>query len=457
MDAAGSSPEMLWQSALGTLENMVGRLAYETIFRCIRPLSLGEGEFVLGVSNQFAKEWLESRYLPTVTRCLNQAAGEPVAVRVTICDAAPAPSPPVESQAPMVPSPVVLDENFGSTPLNPKYTFDTFVEGNSNRFAHALALHVARGGGAGVDATPLFIWGGVGLGKTHLMQAIAHHVLQHHPHRRIVYVQAETFVNQILRAIRDANTSEFRAAHRNVDVWLVDDVQFIAAKEGTRSEEEFFHTFNTLYQTNKHVVMSSDQPPRGLRILDERLRSRFESGAVADIKPPDVVERIAILQKKAALAGAEVPIDVLDHIANITWNIRTIEGALISLLAYTSLQGEAITLEVAQEVLKDYASGEGKHQVTINDIVKLISDRFGISKEDLNSKKRSRNIVFPRQIAMYLARQLTSDSLMVIGKAFGGRDHSTVLHSCGKISRLMATDDATVGLVNELMSLVQTS
>ncbi|MGD8239129.1 MAG: chromosomal replication initiator protein DnaA [Armatimonadota bacterium] len=450
--------DTLWQNALAALESAVGRLAYETIFRCIRPLSLDQGELVLGVNNQFAKEWLESRYLPTVTHCLHQAAEEPIALKVTVCETSTVPPPaPEPRRAPAPASPVVLDQNFGSTPLNPRYTFDAFVEGNSNRFAHALALHVARGGGGGVDANPLFIWGGVGLGKTHLMQAIAHHVLQNDPRRRVVYVQAETFVNQILRAIGDRTTSEFRAAYRNVDVWLVDDVQFIAAKEGTRSEEEFFHTFNTLHQTNRQIVMSSDQPPRGLRILDERLRSRFESGAIADIKRPDVLERIAILQNKASLAHADVPMDVLEHIASITWNIRTIEGALTSLLAYSSLEGESITLEMAEEVLKDYSTGQGKHQVSIEHIQKLVSDRFGVSREDLSSKKRSRNIVFPRQVAMYLIRELTSSSLMQIGKAFGGRDHSTVLHACGKINELMSTDDATMGLVNDLLSQAQTS
>jgi chromosomal replication initiator protein len=457
MEAAAITAQSLWDSALASLENMVGRLAYETIFRCIRPVSLDGSALVLGVNNQFAKEWLESRYLPTVTHCLNQAADRPIALQITVCETSALPARVPQRHVPPPPRPVVLDQNFGSTPLNPRYSFDAFVEGNSNRFAHALALHVARGGGGGVDANPLFIWGGVGLGKTHLMHAIAHYVLEHDSHRRVVYVEAETFVNQILRAIRDGSTSEFRAAYRNVDVWLVDDVQFIAAKEGTRSEEEFFHTFNTLHQTNRQIVMSSDQPPRGLRILDERLRSRFESGAIADIKPPDPEERIAILQKKASLVNTDVPLDVLQHIASITWNIRTIEGALTNLLAYASLQGEPITLDSAREVLKDYASGRGRHQVSIEHIQKLVGERLGVSKEDLVSKKRSRNIVVPRQIAMYLARRLTNSSLMEIGKAFGGRDHSTVLHGCSKIDQLMTSSDATMALVNELMSQAQTT
>ncbi len=456
MEGVSPSPERLWQDALAALEKAVGRLAYETIFRCIRPLALDGDELVLAVNNQFAKEWLQTLYLPTVTHYVNEAAGKPIAIRVTISDSPTAPGRQPRPEGAARPGGVLLDDNFGSAPLNPKYTFDTFVEGNSNRFARTLALHVARGEGAGVNATPLFIWGSVGLGKTHLLQAIALYVLAHHPHRRVVYVQAETFVNQNLRAIRDGKITEFRAAYRDVDVWLVDDVQFIMAKTGaTRSEEEFFHSFNTLYEADKHIVITSDQPPRALGIVDERLPSRFESGAIARIEPPDVTERIAILQMKASLGNAEVPMDVLKRIANITSNIRTLEGALTSLLAHASMRGEPVTLDLAREVLRDYPSGEDQHQATIEHIARLVCERFRISRKDLSGTKRSRAIAFPRQVAMYVARQLTTCSLIEIGKAFGGRDHSTVGHACSKIARLMTSDDATIGLVNELMSEAQ--
>ncbi|MFQ6132158.1 MAG: chromosomal replication initiator protein DnaA [Armatimonadota bacterium] len=447
------SAEFLWEGTLDALRDKTSPATYETVFKGIRPSSYEDGTLRLQVRNQFAKEWLVERHLDVLQESVWQAAGARVDVAIEVADetAQPAPTP-----LPPTPRPAAgVDTSFPSPPLNPKYTFENFVEGNSNRFAHAMALNVANGGARGIHANPLFVWGGAGVGKTHLMQAIGHHVLENYPGQRVVYVSGETFVNHVVTAIRDKRTADLRRKYRSVDVWLVDDVQFIAAKDGTRSEEEFFHTFNTLHETDKQIVMSSDQPPRGLQILDERLRSRFESGSIVDIKRPDVLERIAILQRKAENLPIHIPMEVFEYIARITWNIRVLEGALTNLLAWASINNVQVTPEIAEEILKDYSVGGAKQPVTIDHIVQVVASHFGVRQEEMLGPKRSRAVVLPRQVAMYVCRELTNHSLVEIGKAFGGRDHSTVLHACAKIGELMDNDDHLVGLVNEFMSQLQ--
>src|SRR5699024_8141486 len=318
------------------------------------------------------------------------------------------------------------EENNQRDQLNPKYSFDTFVIGNSNRFAHAASLAVAEAPAQSYN--PLFIYGGVGLGKTHLMHAIAHYILSQSPDTKVVYVSSEKFTNELINSIREYRNEEFRNKYRNVDVLLVDDIQFIAGKEGT--QEEFFHTFNALHEANKQIIISSDRPPKEIPTLEDRLRSRFEWGLIADIQAPDLETRIAILKKKAKVENINVPDDVMLYIATkIKSNIRELEGALIRMVAYSSLTNEDITVELAEEALKDIISNDKPKEITVNSIKDVVSKDFSIKIEDFNSKKRTRAIAYPRQIAMYLTRELTDLSLPKIGDEFGGRDHTTVIHA----------------------------
>ena len=449
MPETTDTASILWRAALHSIAGKTSPAAFDGILKSIEPLDFVDGRLRLGVPNQFARDWLAERHMEAMRESVWRVAGDGVEIDLVVSDNH-APPDSVEALPKARPH---EDDSFRSTPLNPRYTFESFVEGNSNRFAYALALNAARGGAQGVGPNPLFVWGGVGLGKTHLMQAIGHHVLANQPDRRVVYVSAETFVNHVVTAIRDKKTDEFRRKYRSVDLWLVDDVQFIAAKE--RSEEEFFHTFNTLYETNRQIVMSSDQPPRGLQVLNERLRSRFESGTIVDIKRPDVTERIAILQKKSAHTNLEIPLDVFEHIARITWNVRVLEGALTKVLAYASINDVQVTMEVVADLLKDYSSGEGNYQVTLDRIVEVVARHFGVSIEEMLGPKRNRTLVLPRQVAMYICRELTSSSLMEIGRRFGGRDHSTVLHAYSKIVQLMEQQDQMVAVVNDVMNQAQ--
>ncbi len=328
-----------------------------------------------------------------------------------------------------------------TTTLNPKYTFETFVVGNNNRLAHAAALAVAETPPGEKTYNPLFIYGGVGLGKTHLMHAIGHHVLKLYPDTKVMYVTSEVFTNELIAAIRDEKTDEFRMKYRNVDVLLIDDIQFLGGKE--RTQEEFFHTFNTLYEANKKIILSSDRPPKEINTLEDRLRSRFEWGLITDIQPPDYETRIAILSKKCQLEGTQVPQHILEFIASkIDTNIRELEGALNKILAYSKLMApdKEITLELAEKALKEFIDTNSKKELTIEDIQAEVASYFNIKLEDFKSSRRSRNVAFPRQIAMYLARELTNVSLPKIGEAFGGKDHTTVLHACEKIKELINKD-----------------
>ena len=319
-----------------------------------------------------------------------------------------------------------------SSSLNPKYTFDTFVTGSSNRFAHAAAMAIADNPGKVYN--PFFMYGGVGLGKTHLMHAIGNSVLKSHPDLRVLYVSSEQFTNEIIQGIRDGQMDRFRQKYRNIDVLLVDDIQFISGKQST--QEEFFHTFNTLHDAQKQIILSSDRPPREVQKLEDRLRSRFEGGLITDIQAPDLETRIAILKNKALLDHYDVPNDVMVYIASrIDSNIRELEGALTRVVAYASLIKVPVTTEVVAEALKDVFPQGASREVSMEVIESIVASHFGITVEDLHSKKRTRTIAFPRQIAMYLCRELTDTSLPRIGEFFGGRDHTTVLHACDKISK----------------------
>jgi len=336
--------------------------------------------------------------------------------------------------------------------LNPKYNFDTFVVGNSNRFAHAACLAVAESPAKAYN--PLFIYGGVGLGKTHLMHAIGQFVLEHSNRMKVSYVTSEKFTNEMINSIRDDKTVEFRNRYRNMDILLVDDIQFLAGKE--RTQEEFFHTFNTLYEANKQIIISSDRPPKEIPTLEDRLRSRFEWGLITDIQPPDLETRIAILRKKAQLENLSVPDDTVSYIANkIQSNIRELEGALIRVIAYSSLNGEEINPDMAAVVLKDMLPTNKPRQVTIELIQELVSSFYNIRTDDFKAKKRTRAVAFPRQIAMYLSRELTDSSLPKIGEAFGGRDHTTVIHAYEKINNELQNNISLQENIKDLIEQIE--
>ena len=340
---------------------------------------------------------------------------------------------------------IVSDEM--NTNLNPKYTFDSFVIGNSNRFAHAASLAVAESPAKAYN--PLFIYGGVGLGKTHLMHAIGHYVLQNNPSAKVVYVSSEKFTNELINAIKDDKNEEFRTKYRNVDVLLIDDIQFIAGKE--RTQEEFFHTFNVLHDANKQIILSSDRPPKEIPTLEDRLRSRFEWGLIADIQVPDFETRMAILKKKADVEKLNVANEVMVYIATkIKSNIRELEGALIRIVAYSSLTNREITVDLASEALKDIISKkQGKH-ITIEIIQDVVANYFNLRVEDLTSQRRTRNVSYPSQIAIYLSRKLTEMSLPKIGEEFGGRDHTTVIHAYEKISDNLNRDESLQHTIDDL-------
>lgn len=336
--------------------------------------------------------------------------------------------------------------------MNSKYTFDTFVIGSGNRFAHAASLAVAEAPAKAYN--PLFLYGGVGLGKTHLMHAIGHFVLEHNPRAKVLYISSEKFTNEFINAIRDNRGESFRNKYRNIDVLLIDDIQFLAGKEGT--QEEFFHTFNALHEERKQIIISSDRPPKEIPTLEERLRSRFEWGLITDIQPPDLETRIAILRKKAKADNLEVPIEAMVYIANqIDTNIRELEGALIRVVAYSSLINADITSHLAAEALKDIMPSSRPRVITIQDIQQKVGEFYGMKMEDFKARKRTKMVAYPRQIAMYLSRELTDFSLPKIGEAFGGRDHTTVIHAHEKISVALKTDQELYKIVHSLIEKVK--
>ena len=443
----------LWRTALPRLAEQVGQATCDTFLRNTVPLTYNAGTFVLGVPNEFAKSWLEERHVPVICACLAELLDEPVGVQMQVIESdTNRPAPPVplpaSSTAP------ANERDFWSVPLNPKYTFANFVVADCNRFAHAAAQQVARSPGKSYN--PLFIHSKVGLGKTHLLQAIGHIVAERHPKAQVVYISAEDFVNQLITAIRDNRMSAFRYKHRYVDVWLMDDIQFMAAIEGPVSEEEFFHTFNTLCETNKQVVIASDAPPRHLQIMNARLRSRLEMGIVADLRCPDVETRVAILEKKAEAEGVILSREILEYVAQrIESNVRVLEGALLKICAYVSLTDEEVTLSRVQEIIADYSTGSSTQRVTIEQIVEHVGAQMDCPVENMRGPKRNHEVVWPRQVAIYLARELTDMSLAGVGKFFGGRDHSTVLHAYNKVSELLTTDETVLWLINDCKAALQ--
>ena len=434
----------LWSEVAGRLQEALNATTYQTWFAEAEGVELSSDTFVVAAPNDFAKAWIAGHFLELIRAAVRETIAEERQIVLTVR----------RRQLPQ-PLPAVLTEPVrpAHPDLNPKYTFDSFVIGSSNRFAHAAALAVAEAPAQAYN--PLFIYGGTGLGKTHLLQAIAQYIAEHSSFLSLRYVTSETFMNDFINSLRDKRIDGYKQRYRTYDLLLIDDIQFFEHKESI--QEEFFHTFNSLYEAGRQIVISSDRPPRSFPALEERLRSRFEWGLITDIQPPDLETRIAILRKKVKTDGTHIPdTQVLTLVASrISSNIRELEGALTRVVAFSSLTGRPITVELAQDVLQDVFPQGDTAQVTIERIQELVSERFGLSRKQLCGDRRSQNIVYPRQVAMYLSRELTDSSLPKIGREFGGRDHTTVIHATSKIARLIKKDRSVYNLVQELTARIK--
>lgn len=442
----------LWTKTLTLIEKKVSKPSFDTWLKATQAHSLKGDQLIIIAPNEFARDWLDSRYQVLISETIYDLTGSELQIKFIIppnqqmedfdIDLAFQKTKQMEQRA--------HQEETTQSMLNSKYTFDSFVIGAGNRFAHAASLAVAEAPAKAYN--PLFIYGGVGLGKTHLMHAIGQYIIDHHPQSKVVYISSEKFTNEFINAIRDNKTVEFRNKYRSVDILLIDDIQFLAGKEQT--QEEFFHTFNTLHEENKQIVISSDRPPKEIPTLEDRLRSRFEWGLITDITPPDLETRIAILRKKAKSENLDIPNEVMIYIANqIDTNIRELEGALIRVVAYSSLVNQDMNGELAVEALKDIIPNNKPLMITIHRIQQVVSGHYGLKIEEFKAKKRTKAIAFPRQIAMYLSRELTDSSLPNIGKEFGGRDHTTVIHAQDKIKKELQKDG---NLQKTMKNLIET-
>ena len=421
------SAAKLWSSAQQLLRTRLNAEIYHLWFAPLRAVSVDSESLTLEVPNDFSEVWLKDNYLDLIRDALGQCTGEALRVDFVVGNGVELKHANVEVSRPAPKKEELADPGAREIPFNPKNTFETFVVGNNNTFAHAAALAVAQAPGKSYN--PLFLYGGVGLGKTHLLHAIGQYVVSHKKGARVTYVSTEKFTNEFIDAIQNNQLVRFRKKFRQTDVFLIDDIQFLASKE--RIQEEFFHTFNTLHEAHKQIVLTCDRPASEIQNLEQRLVSRFEWGLVTDMQPPDAETRLAILRKKEKLMGVALPEDVLEFLATrIRTNIRRLEGALVRVASYASLTGKPLTGEAVEGLLREVLHEEGRQSVTIEVIQKKVAEHFDIRLADMASKRRPENIAFPRQIAMYLARQLTDSSLNTIGEAFGGRDHGTVLHAC---------------------------
>ena len=454
----------VWDSILCAVEKRINHESFTTWFKPISFLGVDDAAIRLKASDRVFEDWILNNYRDVLDEAMEEAglAGRTIAFEInsdsaksdsryqpafnTRTDPTSAAAQPVQVES-LVSTPRSVDTEQAALPLNQKYTFNTFVVGSCNQFAHAAALAVADS--PSKTYNPLYLYGGVGLGKTHLMCAIGHQIKEQNRHLRLSYISAEKFMNELINAIRYDQTMTFREKYRSIDVLLVDDIQFIAGKE--RTQEEFFHTFNALYDGQKQIIISSDCPPREIPTLEERLHSRFEWGLIADIQPPDLETKVAILHKKAESEKLNLPDDVAMFIANkIKSNIRELEGSLVRLTALSSLKGAPISLQLAQEALKNIVEEEAR-AVTIETIQKVVADFYSLKVADLKSKSNTRNIVFPRQVAMYLCKTLTKSSLPEIGREFGDKHHTTVIHSVNKISDLYGQQGSIHRIINSLI------
>ena len=437
-------PQRIWKHCLTRLQDKINPQSFKTWFSCAEALSgSADGSLVIKVKNLFVAEWIEQHYLPLIAEFVGEVAREDMSISFAY---------PLHdgTLAYIAPSRVKEPNDFRGERgrfLNPRFRFDSFVVGDFNRMAHTAALAVAEAPGR-TKYNPLFIYGGVGLGKTHLIQAIGNFIAEEEPEKKIIYATSEKFTYNFIDALSKNRIQEFTRAYRSVDVLLMDDIQFLGGKESTQSQ--FFHAFNSLYQANHQIVLTADCLPEDIEGLEERLLSRFKWGLVVDIRPPDLESRIAILKNKAEFDNLDISDNVIEYIAhNITSNIRALEGALIRLIAYASLYGKEITVDLSRKVLsqKKRVSHRG---LTISDIQKQVVRYFDLQENSLCEKKRTKDIAFARQLAMYLSRTLTSSSLKSIGLRFGGRDHSTVVHACNKVKNLIEKDKSVQKIVEEI-------
>jgi chromosomal replication initiator protein len=454
----GRDLKQTWASALGELQLGVTKANFDTWFKDTSIISEEDDVYCVGVPNAFAREWLEKKYRPQVREALQHIVGRTVDIRFVTSSAPGAArgmSAPPRQDGAAERAPATASAERREVPvtavLNPRYAFSTFVVGSNNRLAHAAALSVAERPGHSYN--PLFIYGGSGLGKTHLMHAIGNAVMSRHPRKRVGYATSEKFTNEFINAIRTQKTEDFRERYRRIDVLLIDDIQFIAGKEGT--QDEFFHTFNAIHEEGKQIVLSSDRPPKAIASLEERLRSRFEWGLIADISPPDLETRIAILRAKAEAQNVAVPPPVIDYLAQrIVSNIRELEGALTRVVAYATLNAVPVTTDLAQQMLQNILQAPRRQNLSPEKIVEVVARYYQVPIDQLRGKARDKQIVLPRQVAMYLMREETEAPLLRIGAALGGRDHSTVLHGCEKIEREMSESDdfrREVGSLREML------
>ncbi len=441
------SLEEIWNRSLSIIEKKVGANAFELWFKPIKLSQMKEHAAVLEIPNRFFRDWVEDYYPNLLGETIGEITGHPVTVKFKVAEK-------VDSEAKRVDARLEGRRqrlaNKGIY-LNPKYTFDNFVAGQSNQFAHAAAMAVAES--LGKTYNPLFIYGGVGLGKTHLITAIGNRIADKRHDFNILYVPSEQFTNEVVSAVRHGKTEELKGRYRNLDLLLIDDVQFIENK--TATQEELFYTINTLYEKQKQIVLSSDRPPKEIKNITDRLRSRFSMGLIADIQPPEIELRMAIMQKKAEMERIHLTDDVINFLASkIKSNVRELEGCLIRLGAQSALTGEPIDVAMAKNILKDIISDDDK-PITIDQIQRVVADFFGIKNQDMKSKKRTKEIALPRQAAMYLGKQLTESSLSDIGKNFGGKDHATVIYACKQIEERRAKDEEFNRKIDNLINRIK--
>lgn len=442
----------IWEQSLELIKGTITEQNYKTWFEATKGVGLQESDFRIEVPNNFCVEWLQDKYLNLIESSLKEVTKKKdIAVSFIVSKSVAKDSVNTVKEATQTPVKTREDQSKNTVDIDDRYTFENFIVGSSNQFAHAASIAVAER--PAVSYNPLFIYGGVGLGKTHLLRAIGHTIKKKNPSFRMTFASAEQFTNEMINSLRYSKMAEFRERYRGVDALLIDDIQFIAGKE--RTEEEFFHTFNALFEAKKQIVITSDRFPKDIHMIEDRLRSRFSWGLIADIQPPDLETKIAILEKKAEQEGKTIPREVSLFIASkIHSNVRVLEGSLTRLLAYSSLTGREITSGLAREILKD-TLGEKEKVITPDSVLKIVTDYYGVKISDIRSKRRTNSIAKPRQVGMYLCRTLTSMSFPDVGRFFGNRDHSTVIHACKQIEERKGQSGSFASEIETLIDLLK--
>ena len=439
--------EEIWNNSLSKIEGKIGNSVFDLWFKPIKISSIKDQTVTLEIPNRFFKEWIEDSYPNLIKDSLEGVVGYPVVLKYRVEEKQDTTQKKIISQ---LENKRIRLANKGIY-LNPRYTFENFITGSSNQFAHAAAIAVAES--PGKTYNPLFIYGGVGLGKTHLMHSIGNKVMNGKHDVSVLYVSSEQFTNEVVSAIRHEKMSDLKEKYRNLDLLLLDDVQFIANK--TATQEEFFYTFNALYEKQKQIVISCDRPPKEISDVTDRLRSRFNMGLIADIQPPDVETKIAIIYKKAEMMGRKIPEDVAHYLASkIKSNIRELEGSLIRIAAQSSLTGEEINIETTKKILKDIIQDD-ERPITIEAIQKTVCDFYNLKLTDIKARRRTKDIALPRQVAMYISKQITDSSLNDIGKAFGGKDHATVIYACKQIEERRGRDETFNRMIENLLQKIK--